>query len=162
MLSGQQLCPSERMIRLDQLPRHQIVLLYLALSIRRQTNSPHHLPPHQYSLKPQYQPSCPRPCQQQPSTTNQTMGLQLSIFRLFKHDSPCTCNTISRLDKQASPSLPTRATPAKSLIPAFGAHIWRVLSCPASRTTACNESVELGSSESNMTLLLGPFLGAEL
>jgi hypothetical protein len=44
--------PSERMIRLDHLPRHQIVLLYLALSMQpgRQTISPH-LPPLQHSLK---------------------------------------------------------------------------------------------------------------
>jgi hypothetical protein len=89
------------------------------------------------------------------------MGLQISIIRLFKHDSPCICNTISRLDKHASTSLPTRAIPTKFIIATFGAHIWRVLPCQASRTTACSARVKLVSSQSNTALLLGTFWGAE-
>jgi hypothetical protein len=60
---------SERIIRLDHQRRHQIVLLYHALSMQpgRQTNSPPHVPLTS-TLKHLQNTSEPRSCQQQPAT----------------------------------------------------------------------------------------------
>jgi hypothetical protein len=100
--------PSDSIIRLHHLRRHQIVLLNLALSIQpgRQAISPHQISLHQHRLNTL-----------NPSILNATMSAAASPvtinwacinnIRSLEHDSPCTETPSSAYNRP----IPTRVAP---------------------------------------------------
>jgi hypothetical protein len=82
------------------------------------------------------------------------MGLQSSITRPFKHDSPCTRNTISRVDRRRINVLATRAFPNKCIFVTFGVYGRILLPCQPSNITVCTRCVKLVSCQSNMMMLM--------